>query len=269
MSLLFEDDWDGSDRPPKLGRSASKAIHPGEAVQNMKEDVLSLPKTVLELLLSPATYLVLVLIVGIPLIFYTSFALLFDYLPARAFGYTKGTQQLDIGLWTVLSIIGGLVIWGKVNRAREKKRLADKVDGLRQRTGELQANLLRVIEEKGRNHPETGYAYRELGKNMEALGQREQARKAYQQGREIFRETLGAASPEASYWGKLEIEPPALIQPKPEVTQVSRTGSGELEIFDTRRTLISIFGILVGVSVMSAVIIGFGFGIELILSIFK
>jgi hypothetical protein len=103
---------------------------------------------------------------------------------------------------------------------------------------------------------------------MEALGQREQARQVHLQEREIFRETLGAASPETRYWKKLDLEPPVILH-KPEVTQVSRTGSGELEIFDTRRTLISIFGILVGVSVMSAVIIGFGFGIELILSIFK
>ena len=268
MSLLFEDDWDGSDRPPKLGRSASKAIHPGEAVQNMKEDVLSLPKTVLELILSPATYLVLALFVGIPLVYYTSFALLFDYLPARAFGYTKGTQQLDIGLWILLSIIGGLFIWGKVNRAREKKRLADKVNALRQRTGELQSKLIGVIEEKGRNHPDTGYAYRELGKNMEALGQREQARQVHLQEREIFRGTLGAASPETRYWKKLDLEPLVILH-KPEVTQVSRTTYDGPEIFDTRRTLISIFGILVGVSVMSAVIIGFGFGIEMIISIFK
>jgi hypothetical protein len=268
MSLLFENDWDRSDKPPKLIRSASKAINPGEALQNMKEDVLSLPKTVLELILSPATYLVLVLIVGMPLIFYTSFALLFDYLPARAFGYTKGTQQLDIGLLTVLSIIGGLIIWGKVKRAREKRRLADKVEALRNRNGELQTNLIRVIEEKGRNHPETGYAYRELEKNMEALGQREQARQVHLQEREIFRETLGAASPETRYWKKLDLEPPVILH-KPEVTQVSRTACGELEVFDTRRTLISIFGMLLGVSVMSAVMIGFGYGIELIISILR
>ena len=268
MSLLFEDDWDRSDKPPKLGRSASKAIHPGEAVQNMKEDVLSLPKLLLGWILCPASYLVFALFVAIPLVYYTSFALLFDYLPARAFGYTKGTQQLDTGLWTVLSIISGLIIWGKVNRAQEKKRLADKVDALRQRTGELQANLIRVIEEKGRNHPETGYAYRELGKNLEALGQREQARQVNMQEREIFRETLGAASPETCYWNKLDLEP-LVILPKPEDVQVSRAASGELEIFDTRRTLISIFGMLLGVSVMSAVIIGFGFGIDLILSIFR
>jgi len=254
MSLLFEDDWDRSDRPPKLVRNTSKAIHPGEAV--------------LEMLLCPSTYLVFALFVGIPLVFYTSFALLFDYLPARAFGYTKGTQQLDTSLWIVLSVIGGLIIWGKVKRAREKRRLVDKVDALRQRNGELQTNLIRVIEEKGRNHPETGYAYRELGKNMEALGQREQARQVHLQEREIFRETLGAASPETRYWKKLDLEPPVIL-PKPEVTQASRTTYDGPEIFDTRRTLISIFGILVGVSVMSAVIIGFGFAIELFLSIFK
>jgi hypothetical protein len=125
-----------------------------------------------------------------------------------------------------------------------------------------------VIEEKGRNHPETGYAYRELGKNLEALGQREQARQVHLQEREIFRETLGAASPEARYWGKLDVEPP-VIMPKPVAVQASGTVCGELEIFDTRRTLISIFGMLLGVSVMSAVLIGFGFGIELILSIFR
>jgi len=195
-------------------------------------------------------------------------ALLLSYLPSRLFGATKGTVGLDLSLGILLSVIGGLVIWGKVNRAREKKLLADKVDGLRQRTGELQANLLRVIEEKGRNHPETGYAYRELVKNMEALGQREQARQLHLQEREIFRETLGAASPETRYWKKLDLEPPVILH-KPEVTQVSRTACGELEIFDTRRTFISIFGMLLGVSVMSAVMIGFGYGIELIISILR
>jgi hypothetical protein len=133
-------------------------------------------------------------------------ALLLSYLPSRLFGATKGTFGLDLSLGILLSIIGALVIWGKVNRAREKKRLADKVDALRQRTGELQAKLLRVMEEKGRNHPETGYAYRELGKNMEALGQREQARQVHLQEREIFRETLGAASPETRYWESIKNE---------------------------------------------------------------
>jgi tetratricopeptide (TPR) repeat protein len=125
-------------------------------------------------------------------------ALLLSYLPSRLFGATKGTFGLDLSIGILLSIIAGLIIWGKVNRAREKKLLADKVDALHQRTGELQANLIRVIEEKGRNHPETGYAYRELGKNMEALGQREEAWQAYQKSREIFEQTLGATHPDAN-----------------------------------------------------------------------
>ena len=238
---------------------------PGEVWENMKR----VPLGIFQVITFPATWLCFALMILLGALYVMVPALLLSYLPSRLFGATKGTFGLDLSLGILLSVIGGLIIWGKVNRAREKKLLADKVDELRRRTGELQANLIRVIEEKGRNHPETGYAYRELGKNMEALGQREKARQVHLQEREIFRETLGAASPEPSYWGKLEIEPPVLIQPKPEVAQVSRRGSGELEVFDTRRTLISIFGILVGVSVMSAVMVGFGFGIELILSIFR
>ena len=100
------------------------------------------------------------------------------------------------------------------------------------------------------------------------MGQREQAREVHLQEQEIFRETLGAVSPEASYWGKLDVDPPVIL-PKLEVVQASRAIYDGPEIFDTRRTLISIFGILLGVSIMSAVIICFAFGIELILSIFR
>jgi len=237
---------------------------PGEVWENMKR----VPLGIFQVITFPATWLCFALIILLGALYVMVPALLLSYLPSRLFGATKGTFGLDLSLGILLSIIGGLIVWGKVNRAREKKRLADKVNALRQRTGELQTNLIRVIEEKGRNHPETGYAYRELGKNMEALGQREQARQVHLQEREIFRETLGVASPEASYWKKLDLEPP-VIKPKVEVVQASRTVCGELEVFDTRRTLISIFGMLLGVSVMSAVIIGFGFGVELILSIFR
>jgi len=237
---------------------------PGEVWENMKR----VPLGIFQVITFPATWLCFALIILLGALYVMVPALLLSYLPSRLFGATKGTFGLDLSLGILLSVIGGLIIRGKVNRAREKKRLADKVDGLRQRTGELQANLLRVIEEKGRNHPETGYAYRELGKNLEALGQREQARQVHLQEREIFRETLGAASPEASYWKKLDLDPPVIL-PKLEVDQSSRTACGELEIFDTRRTLISIFGMLLGVSVMSVVIIGFGYVIELIISIFR
>ena len=236
---------------------------PAEVWENIKR----VPLGIFQVITFPATWLCFALIMLLGALYVLVPALLLSYLPSRLFGATKGTFGLDLSLGILLSIIGGLIIWGKVNRARVKKGLADKVEALRQRNGELQANLIRVMEEKGRNHPETGYAYRELGKNMEALGQRDQARHVHLQEREIFRETLGAASPETRYWKKLDLEPPVLIQPKPEITQVSRTACGELEIFDTRRTLISIFGMLLGVSVMSAVIIGFGFAIELILSI--
>ena len=238
---------------------------PAEVWENMKR----VPLCIFQVITFPATWLCFALIILLGALYVMVPALLLSYLPSRLFGATKGTFGLDLSLGILLSVIAGLIIWGKVNRVREKRRLADKVDGLRRRTGELQANVLRVIEEKGRNHPETGYAYRELGKNMEALGQREKARQVHLQEREIFRETLGASSPEANYWGKLDVEPPVLIQPKPKDVEVSRTTCGELEVFDTRRTLISIFGMLLGVSIMSAVLIGFGFGIELILSIFR
>jgi hypothetical protein len=42
-----------------------------------------------------------------------------------------------------------------------------------------------------------------------------------------------------------------------------------MEIFDTRRTLISIFGMLLGVSVMSAVIIGFAHVLKALFSLFQ
>lgn len=246
-------------------KSASPEVAtPAEVWENMKR----VPLGIFQVITFPATWLCFALIILLGALYVMVPALLLSYLPSRLFGATKGTFGLDLSLGMLLSVIGGLIIWGKVNRAREKKRLAEKVETLRQRNGELQANLLRVIEEKGRNHPETGYAYRELGKNLEALGQRDQAREVHLQEREIFRETLGAASPETRYWKKLDLEPPVIL-PKLEVYQSSRTGSGELEVFDTRSTLISIFGMLLGVSVMSAVMIGFGFGIELILSIFR
>jgi len=243
---------------------SSEVATPAEVWENMKR----VPLGIFQLMIFPATWLCFALIILLGALYVMVPALLLSYLPSRLFGATKGTVGLDLSLGILLSVIGGLVIWGKVNRVREKKRLAEQVGALRKRTVELQANLLRVIEEKGRNHPETGYAYRELGKNLEALGQREQARQVHLQEREIFRETMGAASPEASYWKKLDLEP-QVLQPKPEVVQASGTACGEMEIFDTRRTLISIFGMLLGVSVMSAVLIGFGYVVELFLSLFK
>jgi hypothetical protein len=167
---------------------------PREVWENMKR----VPLGIFQLMIFPATWLCFALLILLGALYVMVPALLLSYLPSRLFGATKGTFGLDLSLGILLSVIGGLVIWGKVNRVREKKRLAEQVGALRKRTVELQANLLRVMEEKGRNHPETGYAYRELGKNMEALGQREEARQAYQKSREILEQTLGVTHPDAN-----------------------------------------------------------------------
>ena len=167
---------------------------PAEVWENMKR----VPLGIFQVITFPATWLCFALILLLGARYVLVPALLLSYLPSRLFGATKGTFGLDLSLGILLSIIGGLVIWGKVNRAREKKRLADKVDALRQRNGELQANLIRVIEEKGRNHPETGYAYRELGENWKSLGDYQAAEKAHRSELEIFRETMGCKSPEVA-----------------------------------------------------------------------
>jgi len=174
--------------------ASPEAATPAEVWENMKR----VPLGIFQVITFPATWLCFALLILLGSLYVMVPALLLSYLPSRLFGATKGTFGLDLSLGILLSVIGGLVIWGKVNRVREKKRLADKVDALRQRTVELQANLLKVMEEKGRNHPETGYAYRELGKNMEALGHREEARQAYQKSREILEQTLGATHPDAN-----------------------------------------------------------------------
>ena len=111
------------------------------------------PLGIFQVITFPATWLCFALIILLGALYVMVPALLLSYLPSRLFGATKGTFGLDLSLGILLSIIGGLFVWGKINRVREKKGLADKVDGLQKRTGELQANLIRVIEEKGRNHP--------------------------------------------------------------------------------------------------------------------
>ena len=73
----------------------------------------------------------------------------------------------------------------------EKKCLADKVDGLRRRTGELQANLIRVIEEKGRNHPDTAGVFREIGENWKQIGNYQEAEGAHRVELETVPDTLG------------------------------------------------------------------------------
>jgi hypothetical protein len=173
---------------------SSEVATPAEVWENMKR----VPLGIFQLMIFPDTWLCFALIILLGALYVMVPALLLSYLPSRLFGATKGTFGLDLSLGILLSIIGGLIIWGKVNRVREKKRLADKVDGLRQRTGELQANLLRVIEEKGRNHPKTAGVFRELGENLKQLGNYQEAEEAHRAELEILRDTLGAKSPDVA-----------------------------------------------------------------------
>lgn len=118
-------------------KSASPEVAtPAEVWENMKR----LPLGIFQLMIFPATWLCFALIILLGALYVMVPALLLSYLPSRLFGATKGTVGLDLCLGILLSIIGGLVIWGKVNRVREKKRLAEQVGALRKRTVELQAN---------------------------------------------------------------------------------------------------------------------------------
>jgi len=87
----------------------------------------------------------------------------------------------------------------KINRLRKK----DKIDReLRNKESELlaienlelSAELKRVILEKGRNHPKTGFAYHLLGENLEQMGNRQAAVEAFRAELEVFRTTLGEKS---------------------------------------------------------------------------
>jgi hypothetical protein len=264
VKSVLESYWDEMDRPANQPPGKQRAATMGEVGRGLME----LPKVVGQMLIMPGFWLCGLMMTVAMALYVLVPGLLFSYLPMRLFGVMEGTPGFDALLGILLATIAGLVIWGKVNRRQEVKREARRKDKLWQETNRLQAEVLAKLADKGRLHPETGYAYQALGKNLEALGERERARQAYQQGREIFRETLGAAHPEANYFGVIEKER-VVIQPRPEVVQTNPGVYDGPEIFDTRRVLISIFGALLAISVMSAVIIGFGFGIELILSILK
>ena len=86
----------------------------------------------------------------------------------------------------------------KINRLRIKdkfdRELRKKNAELLTRNLELSAELKRVISEKGRNHPKTGFAYHLLGENLEQMGNREAAVEAFRAELEVFRATLGEKS---------------------------------------------------------------------------
>jgi hypothetical protein len=78
----------------------------------------------------------------------------------------------------------------KIDRERRKK----ESEMLAIENLELSAELKRVISEKGRNHPKTGFAYHLLGENLEQMGNRQAALEAFRAELEVFRTTLGEKS---------------------------------------------------------------------------
>lgn len=78
----------------------------------------------------------------------------------------------------------------KIDRERHKK----ESEMLAIENLELSAELKRVILEKGRNHPKTGFAYHLLGENLEQMGNRQAALEAFRAELEVFRTTLGEKS---------------------------------------------------------------------------
>ena len=268
MRSALESYWDETDRPANRRPGKPRAATLGEVGRGL----MNLPRDVGQMLIMPGFWLcglmmtlAMALCVLVP-------GLLFNYLPMRLFGVIQGTPEFDAMLGILLATIAGLVICGKVKRRQEAKKKARRETKFKEELGmekrRLQAQVLAKLAEKGRLHPETGYAYQALGKALEALGEGEQARQAYQQGREILRETLGAAHPEANYFGVIEKEK-VVIQPRPEIVPTNPGVYDGPEIFDTRRVLISIFGILLALSVMSVVIIGFAHVLKALFSLFQ
>jgi hypothetical protein len=256
--------WDEMDRPANQPPGKQRAATMGEVGRGLME----LPKVVGQMLIMPGFWLCGLMMTVAMALYVVVPGLLFSYLPMRLFGVMEGTPGFDALLGILLATIAGLVIWGKVNRRQEVKREARRKDKLWQENNRLQAEVLAKLADKGRLHPETGYAYQALGKNLEALGERGQARQAYQQTREILRETLGAAHPEANYFGAVEREK-VVIQPRPEFVPTNPGVYDGPEIFDTRRVLISIFGIFLALSVMSVVIIGFAHVLKALFFLFQ
>ena len=264
MRSALESYWDETDRPANRRPGKTRAATLGEVGRGL----MNLPRDVGQMLIMPGFWLCGLMMTLAMALYILVPGLLFNYLPMRLFGVIKGTPGFDALLGILLATIAGLVIRRKVKRRQEAKKKARREAKLKEELGmekcRFQAEVLAKLADKGRLHPETGHAYKALGKNLEALGEGEQARQAYQQGREILRETLGAAHPEANYFGAVEREK-VVIQPRPEIVPSNPGVYDGPEIFDTRRVLISIFGIFLALSVMSAVIAGLGYGIELIL----
>ena len=225
-----------------------------------------LPRDILVIALMPSTWLCFLLMTVFLALYVLVPALLLDYLPARLFGYTKGTGRLDGALGLLLATIAGLYLWGKyVRPRRERAERLRRYQRLRAELGPIRERVTEVVARKGRNHPETGYVYRELGTKYRELGQLRQARRVHREESGIFRETLGEGHPEVRFWGRRMEEPePLRVVPIPAAPGSRSQDVGGL--FDGRTTLLALGVILGGIMAMTVGSVGLGFGIELFLS---
>jgi len=188
----------------RRGKADSQAATLEEVWEGMK----SLPRDILVIALMPSTWLCFLLMTIFLSLYVLVPALLLDYLPARLFGYTKGTGRLDSALGLLLATMAGLYLWGKfVQPRRERGGRLKRLRVLRAELGTIRDRVGEVLARNGKNHPETGSAYRELGKKYRELGQLRQARRVHREESEIFRETLGDGHPEALFWAKRMEEP--------------------------------------------------------------
>lgn len=244
-------------------KTDSKAATLGEVWEGMKR----LPRDILVTALMPSTWLCFLFMTVFLSLYVLVPALLLDYLPARLFGYTKGTGRLDGALGLLLATMAGLYLWGKyVRPRRERAERLRRYQRLRAELGPIRERLAEVVMRRGKNHPETGYAYRELGEKYRELGQLKQARRVHREESGIFRETLGESHPEVRFWGKQMEEPEPL-----RVVQVP-TGAGDRsqdvgDLFDGRTTLLALGVILAGNVAMTAVIVGLAYALEAIFSL--
>jgi len=240
----------------------------GEVWKGLKSDLRKAPRGFFELIFSLDTYLLLACFVAVPTIYYVGTALLFSYLPGRLYGAVKQSWVWDSLLGLLLGVIAGLYLWGKfVQPRREQAERLRRYKRLRAELGPIQERVAEVIMRRGKNHPETGYAYRELGRKYRELGQLKQARRVHREESGIFRETLGEGHPEVRFWGKRMEEPEPLRVVAIPAAAGSRPQEGG-DLFDGRTTLLALGVILGGILAMTVVIVGCAYAVEVVFSLF-
>lgn len=161
--------WEEVD-PPRSGSAKPRAATLAEVGRGL----MNLPRDVGQMLIMPGFWLCGLMMTLAMALYVLVPGLLFNYLPMRLFGVIQGTPGFDALLGILLATIAGLVIRGRLKHRQEAKKKARKEAKLKEELGiekcRLQAQVLAKLAEKGRLHPETGYAYQVLGKSLEALG---------------------------------------------------------------------------------------------------